>query len=235
MTKKEFMKELERRLSKIPENEKTDALSYYEDYFADASIDDDMLVPESMGTPEDIAKQIIDEVVQKEQSEEYFDENVELKSDSNLYVPYYKRGGNTSSSGNRGSYTNDKKNYSQMKSTNAKNNDAKVVAIILLVITSPFWGSIAVAVLSCLFAIIVTLVAVIFGLGVAGIALICSAFLASAFSGGMLLAGIGLILLALTVIMIIPLILFCIKFLPWAVNGIVKGCKQLFGIRKEQA
>ena len=32
MTKKEFMKELERRLSKIPENEKIDALNYYEDY-----------------------------------------------------------------------------------------------------------------------------------------------------------------------------------------------------------
>lgn len=235
MTKKEFMKELERRLSKIPENEKIDALNYYEDYFADASIDDDMLVPDSMGTPEDIAKQIIDEVVQKEQSEEYFDENVDLKSDSNVYVPYYKRGENTSSSENRGSYANDEKNYSQMKGTNTKNNDAKVVAIILLVITSPIWGSIAIAVLSCLFAIIVSLGAVIVGLGVAGIALICTAFLTSAFSGGMLLAGIGLILLALALIMIIPFVLFCIKFLPWAINGVVKGCKQLFGKRKEQA
>ena len=123
MTKKEFMKELERRLAKIPENEKTDALNYYEDYFADAKIQDDMLVPESMGTPEDIAKQIIEEVVQKEQSEEYFNENADMKSDKNEYVPYYRRGEQNSNQ-NRNNNFNEKN--AQPSGEKVKNNDAKI-------------------------------------------------------------------------------------------------------------
>lgn len=86
MTKKEFMRELAQRLSQIPANEKADALDYYENYFADADITDEMLVPESMGTPEKIARQIIEEIVHKEQSEDYFDENAEMKSENKEYI-----------------------------------------------------------------------------------------------------------------------------------------------------
>lgn len=232
MTKKEFMKELERRLAKIPENEKTDALNYYEDYFADAMIQDDMLVPESMGTPEDIAKQIIEEVVQKEQSEEYFNENADIKSDRNEYVPYYRRG-------EQNSFQN-KNNYYSQKNANptgqtVKNKDAKIVAIILLVISFPFWIGFVIAAAACLFAVLVTLGALVFGFGVSGVALVIAAFLSSSFAGGMVLSGTGLLLLALAVVMIIPLVLFCVRFLPWLLNGIVKGCKRLFGNGKEQA
>lgn len=235
MTKKEFMRELERGLSKIPENEKIDALNYYEDYFADAGIGDDRLVPESMGTPEEIAKQIIEEVVHKEETGEYFDENVDRKSESSEYIPYYKRGENNSSAEQRRNYSNSETYNTQTKGTDYKNNDAKVVAIILLVITSPIWGSIAIAVLSCIFAVVVALGAVVFGLGVSGIALVITAFLSSTFAGGFLLAGTGLILFAVAMLMIIPLVLFCVKFLPWVIGGIVKQCKRLFGNGKEQA
>ena len=232
MTKKEFMKELERRLAKIPENEKTDALNYYEDYFADAKIQDDMLVPESMGTPEDIAKQIIEEVVQKEQSEEYFNENADMKSDKNEYVPYYRRGEQNSNQ-NRNNNFNEKN--AQPSGEKVKNNDAKIVAIILLAISSPFWIGFVIAAAACLFAALVTLGAVVFGFGVSGIALVIAAFLSSSFAGGMVLAGTGLLLIALALIMIIPLVLFCVRFLPWLFIGIVKGCKRLFENGKEQA
>lgn len=234
MIKKEFMKELERRLSKIPENEKRDALNYYEDYFAEAAIDDDMLVPDTMGTPEDIAKQIIDEVVQKEQSEEYFDDKANVTSEKNEYVPYYRRGENYTTTKQRENSVNDKDN-SQTGKTSVKNKDAKIVAVILLVITCPVWGSIVIAVLSCVFAVIVALGAVVFGLGVSGIALIGTAFLSGSFAAGSLLAGTGLVLLAVTCAMIIPFVLFCFKFLPWVVARIVKQCKRLFGNGKEQA
>lgn len=232
MTKKEFMKELERRLAKIPENEKTDALNYYEDYFADAMIQDDMLVPESMGTPEDIAKQIIEEVVQKEQSEEYFNENADIKSDRNEYVPYYRRG-------EQNSFQNKNNYYSQKNASptgqTVKNKDAKIVAIILLIISFPFWIGFVIAAAACLFAVLVTLGALVFGFGVSGVAVVIAAFLSSSFAGGMVLAGTGLLLLSLAVVMIIPLVLFCVRFLPWLLNGIVKGCKRLFGNGKEQA
>ncbi len=232
MTKKEFMKELERRLAKIPENEKADALNYYEDYFADAKIQNDMLVPESMGTPEDIAKQIIEEVVQKEQSEEYFNENADIESDRNEYVPYYRRGEQNSSQNKNNNFNEKNVHPSGEK---VKNNDAKIVAIILLAISSPFWIGFVIAAAACLFAALVTLGALVFGFGVSGVALVIAAFLSSSFAGGMVLAGTGLLLTALALIMIIPLVLFCVRFLPWLFIGIVKGCKRLFGNGKEQA
>lgn len=232
MTKKEFMKELERRLAKIPENEKADALNYYEDYFADAKIQNDMLVPESMGTPEDIAKQIIEEVVQKEQSEEYFNENADIESDRNEYVPYYRRGEQNSSQNKNNNFNEKNVHPSGEK---VKNNDAKIVAIILLAISSPFWIGFVIAAAACLFAALVTLGALVFGFGVSGVALVIAAFLSSSFAGGMVLAGTGLLLTALALIMIIPLVLFCVRFLPWLFIGIVKGCKRLFRNGKEQA
>lgn len=235
MTKKEFMRELERRLRQIPESEKTDALNYYEDYFAEASITDDMLVPESMGTPEDIAKQIIAEVVQKEATEEYFNENADVKKEKSEYIPYYRRGEQNTSSSKEERYTYGGDNSSRTTDTNVKNKDAKVVAIILLIITFPFWIGIVIAAAACLFAAMVTLIALVFGFGAAGIALICTAFLSGAFAGGILLAGTGMILLALAVLMVIPLVMFFIKFLPWLVNVIAKACKRLFGTGKEQA
>lgn len=235
MTKKEFMRELERRLSQIPEGEKTDALNYYEDYFAEASITDDMLVPETMGTPEDIAKQIIEEVVQKEATEEYFNENADVKKERSEYIPYYRRGEQNTSTNKGERYTYNGDNSSRTTDGNVTNKDANVVAIILLIISCPFWIGIVIAAAACLFAAMVTLIALVFGFGVAGVALICTAFLSSAFAGGILLAGTGMILLALAILMVIPLVLFCIKFLPWLVNGIVKACKRLFGTGKEQA
>lgn len=233
MTKKEFMKELERRLSKIPENEKVEALNYYEDYFAEAMIDEDMLVPETMGTPEDIAKQIVEEIVYMEHSESYFDENADMKSDGNEYVPYYRRGEQNSYYSKNDNCYNSKN--SQTAGAKTKNNDAKIVAIILLLISFPFWIGFVIAAAACLFVAVVTLGALVFGFGVAGISLVIAAFLASSFAGGMLLAGTGLLLTALALILIIPLVLFCVKFLPWLIQSIARGCKKLFGYGKEQA
>lgn len=61
MTKSEFMKELETLLVNIPQNEKKDAIQYYNDYFADGNISDDMDVPISIGTPRQVAEGIIKE------------------------------------------------------------------------------------------------------------------------------------------------------------------------------
>ncbi len=236
MTKKEFMRELAQRLSQIPANEKADALDYYENYFADADITDEMLVPESMGTPEKIARQIIEEIVHKEQSEDYFDENAEMKSENKEYIPYYKRGeGNFKEN----SYEDNAKEYTQQHTkatgTNVKSSDAKVVAIILLVITCPIWISVIFTLAAALFSVVIALISMVFAFAVAGIALIGASFMSGALSGGLLLAGTGLILCALGIVMIIPLVLFCVRFLPWLVKILAQACKKIFETGKEQA
>ena len=58
MDRMEFMRELEARLSDIPENERREALQYYEDYLNDAGVENEQGAMEQLGTPEKIAENL---------------------------------------------------------------------------------------------------------------------------------------------------------------------------------
>ena len=59
MTRLEFMEELRSRLQTLPFTEQQDALRYYEEYFDDAGPDNEQKVVEELGTPEEVAKNIL--------------------------------------------------------------------------------------------------------------------------------------------------------------------------------
>lgn len=65
MTTSEYMKELSKHLRKLPKEEKEEALQYYTDYFADAGPANAEAVMKELGTPKDIAKQVILECAMK--------------------------------------------------------------------------------------------------------------------------------------------------------------------------
>lgn len=58
MSKQEFLDELKIRLVNIPEAERSEALCYYEDYFADAGEENEAQVIEALGSPQKVADQI---------------------------------------------------------------------------------------------------------------------------------------------------------------------------------
>lgn len=60
MNKAEFMRELERLLQNIPENERVEALNYYEEYFSDAGEENEQKVLEELESPEKVADNIKD-------------------------------------------------------------------------------------------------------------------------------------------------------------------------------
>lgn len=59
MNKEIFLRDLRRFLADIPEDEREQALNYYEDYFEDAGPENEQKVIEELGSPIDIAKQIM--------------------------------------------------------------------------------------------------------------------------------------------------------------------------------
>lgn len=227
MTKHEFMRELEKMLLKIPENERKDALQYYNDYFADAGIDDDMLVPSSIGTPVQVADNIIREAMYGDvgqKTENVQDEMMAKTSSNNDYNhqgPYYK------------SYNNTQRGTNNQADRKNSDNSRTILAVVLIIVLSPFWISILATVGGVLFGIFAALLGMVVGFGIAGIALVVAAFMASQVAGGILLAGTGLLLTSLAILMVILLILFCVKLIPWCVVGIISLCKWIFG-RKEQ-
>ena len=56
MNKQEFMKQLEARLKKLPQEEYAEAINYYEQYFEDAANDEEVIA--KLGSPDAVASKI---------------------------------------------------------------------------------------------------------------------------------------------------------------------------------
>jgi uncharacterized membrane protein len=66
MNKTEFIKELKIKLRNLPNEELNDALSYYNEYFEDAQIDDTVDVEKELGSPSIVASQILSDYAVKD-------------------------------------------------------------------------------------------------------------------------------------------------------------------------
>lgn len=58
MNRIEFMTELERLLKEIPEEERREAIQYYEDYFADAGLENEQHIIAELESPKKVAQTI---------------------------------------------------------------------------------------------------------------------------------------------------------------------------------
>ncbi len=58
MSRKEFMERLEELLKDIPDNEREEALQYYNDYFDDAGMENEAEVIRDLGSPEQVAQKL---------------------------------------------------------------------------------------------------------------------------------------------------------------------------------
>lgn len=232
----EFLKQLEQLLRDIPEEERKEALRYYEDYFDDAvGVDEDKLIAE-IGTPEKVARQIKINLYNKSSNEAgVYTEN----GYSNAFYKEAKKEisvvGDTKSNNSYGHTTyNDEPNYNaQPRRTN------NTWLIVLLIVTCPVWGSV-------LFGLAVGAIATVFGLvvgfGATFIGLLIGAVCCIGFGivemfvqplAGLLLVGVGLILLAVSICFFCLAVVIITKLLPAIVNGIRYLIDKLFN-RKER-
>ena len=58
MNRQEFMERLENLLQNIPEQERVEAIQYYNDYFEDAGEENEQAVLDALGTPAQVAENI---------------------------------------------------------------------------------------------------------------------------------------------------------------------------------
>lgn len=61
MNKTEYLSELSYKLRRLPSEEVREAISYFSEYFDDAGIENEQAVIQSLGSPDEVAKQIISE------------------------------------------------------------------------------------------------------------------------------------------------------------------------------
>ena len=220
MKREEFLKQLEQLLDGISEEEKADALAFYRSYFEDAGEENEESVIAELESPEKVAQSIKKNLGIEKESETYDvtpDHNPDWNQNDDMFV--------------KNEETSEK-----------KKSGWSAAAIVLIVITSPLWltlllviASLLLAVVATLFGIAVAVVAVMASLVFAGFLLIGFGF-STLFTGGVAvglgLTGAGFLVLGLGILAVLLVVWVFGVFLPWAVKGIICLCKKPFEKKK---
>lgn len=190
MDRAEFMRQLERLLQGISPTEREEALQYYNSYFDDAGAENEQEVIRALGSPARVAENIKSGLFESG----IVETRVETRQQSRV-------------------------EESREKSTSKSGMPAWAIVLIVLacVCAAPVIVPVALGIIGTLFGVIVAWFAVIFGFGVAAVALFavlvflvvlgCMCFVVeplvsvALMGGGLICGGLGVLFLMLTVAM----------------------------------
>lgn len=158
MNRIEFLERLERLLLDIPYTERREALDYYAEYFEDAEKDDEEVI-RTLGSPEEVAHNIREELAGKELSEVV--EAVEASSEEESTGTNYSAG--SGETGKSSSHDNAGK----------KQLEGWQIALIIVgaVVLFPVYGGVIVGALGTCLGVIAGCFGIILGLMAASVAL----------------------------------------------------------------
>ena len=211
MNRTEFMSALEKRLSPLNDEDREDALRYYDELFDEAGPVDETKILNDLDDPDTIARQILaDNGIDPDGRPQFMIDDVVTPNHSGSNPPPPK-----------GTVEQFKEDFGRM------NRNTKILLIVaLLIVTSPVWGGILSGILGLIFG----LMGIIFGLVIAftagGVGLVVSGivYLFKVPPIGLCILGVGLIVIALDILIIFPLLKWSvgllIKFIKWAVDTI---------------
>lgn len=205
MNRNEFLRQLEQLLCDIPENERREAMEYYRNYFEDAGPEKEAQIIEELGSPQEVAASIKRNLFGEGYSDYDF---VKEEKHQDIY-------------GNR-----------QNKTTR------NILIAVIIVLTFPLW----VGIIGAAFGILIGGIAVVFALVVAVIAIVAALLIGGIvlfgigmfhiFTGfpavGLVLAAVGMFMLAAAVLGIAAMVWLVGRILPWTLRAIVRLCKKPF-------
>lgn len=215
MNRVEFLTELERLLSGMPEDERQAAVQYYADYLADAGEENEAEAIRELGSPEKVAESI--------------------KAD------YYGESGQTAqNTAQNGSQTDAKTATLAAEQTDAgekkepwTNNWLKLLLIALIVIVA---GPVAVGVASAILGLIIGVIAFFVSLVIAAVAVAVSGLIVI-FAGlalmvmpaaALVVIGIGILLFVLGLMATVGMVKLCMIVFPAMLRGFVDLCRRPF-------
>ncbi len=230
MNRTEFMSALENRLMPLNEEDREDALRYYDELFDEAGPIDEQKILNELDDPDTIARQIlsdngispdgrpefmIDEAVRPQQGGQNANQNT--AQNNNGAAPSF--------------FENLKNDFNNMSQS------TKIVIIVaLILVTSPLWGG----VLGTAFGVLMGLIGVAIGLVVtftaAGVGLTVAGFvyLIKIPPIGLIILGVGLIVIALDILLIFPLVKWAFELLVSLVKWAIDTIKNLVNKSKAQ-
>ncbi len=263
MSREEFLKELERLLSGISEEERADALAFYRSYFEDAGESNEASILKELESPQKVADTILSDLRQdadqpgaggasgdRDGSEDVFGGG--SRDGSEDVFGSGSRDGSEDISGTGGWDKSADFGFDGYGGTGGyrytgerKSGAAVTVGVIVAVLTSPIWLSLLLVAAGVLLAVVATL----FGLALAVVcvmaALVVTGFMLFVTGIGLVfggnpavgtgLMGGGLIVLALGLLSVLLMVWVFGVLLPWALRGLWRLCRTPFDKRKERA
>ena len=216
MNKSEFLERLRNALFSVPQEERDAAMSYYEEFFSDAGEENEQAVIASLGSPEELARSIINENRK----------DMEQPADSSA---------NTDVSGFAPNTFTPPPTPAQQKSGMTGGQVALIV--VLLILTSPVWLGLLIGLFGMLIGIFAAVIAIIVGFGACGIAALTTG-IAAIFTGtpavGLFAIGLALFFAGLFPLAVYPLCKVTVKLIVVCCKGIASLVRKLTG-RKEAA
>ena len=213
MNRAQFMEQLKRLLSDIPEAERQEALDYYESYFDDAGEENEAAVIRELGSPGKVAAII----------------KAELHESSEHYAEYTEKG-------YEATRTKEPGQMPARRGRVGKQNAKFILIIILLVFASPFISGAASGVLGALVTILLLPFILVFALG-AAVLCVTAAGIACGVAGigmcfaspalGILCIGIGCVLIAVAILLLLLLIWLAGKMLPKLIRKATDVCHNI--------
>lgn len=205
MNRIEFMEQLDKLLSELPESERSEAMQYYNDYFDDAGPEHEQEILQELGTPERVAQIIKDGL---------FDKNSEKVE--------YTETGYHGATYEKVMEIADRKKKSGGQTDNQGDSVAKILLIIVLAIVAL---PVVIGALGTLFGVLLAAAIVIGVFALLGVGFVIGGIVmfiygivklfaiplgaVTLMGGGMVLAGLGILFglaVAVVVTVVIPLI-----------------------------
>lgn len=186
MTRNEYMEQLKKYLKRLPKEDYDNAIEYFSEYFDEAGPENEQQVMKELGEPKEAARELLLNLLQESVGDGKDSNAEEAKAlpSAGSYSGENSHAYNRTDSGNRST-------KGQSKPEGKKRSPGKIILLAFLVIcASPVSIALLIAGLAVLAAVVVVIAAVIFSMAVTSV---------SAVAGGILLAGIGVTLIAKSV------------------------------------
>ncbi len=228
MTREQFMYKLECLLWNIPENDRLDAIAYYNDYFDEAGKEHEAQVMAELGSPEKVAATIKGEAFRDEW-------NLQNTSSETFYQT-------SDSAFHAGSSRADWKSAQGsgqkpvLRQKSAKNISWPVV-VILLILASPILIGLAagifgvtVGILAAAFGVVAAIVGCAIGFFVGGAVCLVSGIVRIFTSPieGIVVIGIGALLLSLGLLLAVLFAWMAFRWIPALLRVLAAGCKRVY-------
>ncbi|MDD3137965.1 MAG: DUF1700 domain-containing protein [Lachnospiraceae bacterium] len=228
MNRVEFMSRLGEMLQDVSAEEKKEAIQFYNDYFDDAGIENEMHVITELGSPQKVAATI----------------KVGLSGQNEKSSEYSETGYTDTRFDEKETPANQNINGRQEK-TPKTNNALKVILIIaIIVIGGPIVLPVAFGILAVVIGIVVAIITVFISLiiaaiciMVAGIIVFCAGLtqIIGALPAALLLTGVGMLLFALGMIGTVLMVKATFVTFSAMLKGIVWVCRKPFENRRAVA